>query len=140
MGTAITVRLQVLCSEESPRQHRVLRAWGRIGMRIGGLNVGRLVSLHAATQRFHDLFLKRIANSWGAGRANFVKLQRRIFLSNWNKLTPRVICRDFYDHPISLYGTMRPELRTRRWELIHFLFDIALMTDALLEFGVGLDS
>ncbi|EUB53834.1 hypothetical protein EGR_11315 [Echinococcus granulosus] len=74
IGTAITVRLQVLCSEESPRQHQVLRAWGRIGMRIGGLKVGHLVSLHAATKRLYDLFLKKTANSCGTERANFVKL------------------------------------------------------------------
>ncbi|EUB56329.1 hypothetical protein EGR_08804 [Echinococcus granulosus] len=78
-------------NDKGLRQHRVLRAWGRIGMRIGGLKVGHLLSLHAATQRLHDLFLKKTANSGGTHRANFVKLPRRIFLLNWNKLTPRPV-------------------------------------------------
>nr|CDS25145.1 WGR domain containing protein [Echinococcus granulosus] len=61
--TAITVRLQVLCSDKSPRQQRVLRAWGCIGTRIGGSGVGHLVSLDVAKEHFYDLFLKKTANS-----------------------------------------------------------------------------
>nr|CDS24873.1 poly (ADP ribose) polymerase [Echinococcus granulosus] len=86
--TAISVRLQALCSDKSPRQQRVLRSWGSIGTRIGGSRVGQLVSLNAAIQCFHDVFLKKTANSWVPSVPIFFRLQRRIFLSNWNKLIP----------------------------------------------------
>ncbi|EUB54753.1 Histone H2A [Echinococcus granulosus] len=49
---------------KSPRQQRVLRSWGSVGTRIGGSRVGQFVSLDPAIQCFHDVFLKKTANTW----------------------------------------------------------------------------
>ncbi|CDS38279.1 hypothetical protein EmuJ_000566400 [Echinococcus multilocularis] len=62
----------------------------RLRTDIGGSRAEHFVSLDAAIRHFHDLFFKKAADSWLTERANFLKLHRCIFLSNWNKLIPRV--------------------------------------------------
>ncbi|EUB54345.1 hypothetical protein EGR_10799 [Echinococcus granulosus] len=78
-----------LTSYSSNTRIIVLCAWSRTGTDIGYSRAECFVSLDAAIQHFHDLFLKKTADSWGIEAADFVKLQRCIFLSNWNKLIPR---------------------------------------------------
>ncbi|KAL5102686.1 Poly ADP-ribose polymerase 1 [Taenia crassiceps] len=132
-GSNSYYKLQVLYSDREPRQYWVFRAWGRIGTDIGGSKVERFVSLDVAMQHFHDLFLEKTGNPWGTERANFVKMPRKFYpleLEQFDTKGNGTVERAKILHQVA------SKLGTRLQRLVHFLFDIASMTDALLEFEI----
>ncbi|VDK42567.1 unnamed protein product [Taenia asiatica] len=129
----IANRLQVLYSDKEPRKFWTFRAWGRIGTDIGGSKVERFVNLDAAVQQFHDLFLEKTGNPWGTERANFVKMPRRFYPLELEQFDPE---RDATIEKTKIAHQVASKLGTRLQGLVHFLFDIASMTNALLEFEI----
>ncbi|KAL5965047.1 Poly ADP-ribose polymerase 1 [Taenia solium] len=132
-GSNSYYKLQVLYSDREPRKFWTFRAWGRIGTDIGGSKVERFVNLDAAVQQFHDLFLEKTGNLWGTERANFIKMPRRFYPLELEQFDPKG---DATVEKTKIAHRVASKLGTRLQGLVHFLFDIASMTNALLEFEI----
>ncbi|CDS36610.1 poly ADP ribose polymerase 1 [Echinococcus multilocularis] len=132
-GSNSYYKIQVLRSDKEPHHHWVFRAWGRIGTDIGGSKVERFVSLDAAMQHFHDLFLEKTGNPWGTERANFIKMPRRFYPLELEQFNPKD---EENGEKTKIVHQVASKLGIRLQELIHFLFDVASMTNALLEFEI----
>ncbi|VDM21710.1 unnamed protein product [Hydatigera taeniaeformis] len=132
-GSNSYYKLQVLRSDKEPRQYWVFRAWGRVGTDIGGSKVERFTSVNSAVQHFHDLFLEKTGNPWGVERANFVKIPRKFYPLELEQFDPKG---DETVENAKIMHQVASKLESRLQGLLHFLFDIASMTNALLEFEI----
>ncbi|VDL18528.1 unnamed protein product [Hymenolepis diminuta] len=126
--------LQVLRSDDEPRKHWVFRSWGRIGTDIGGSKLERFTTLNAAAQHFQELFLEKTGNAWSTPKEKFLKLPRRFYPLDMEHFNPT----DEETAKMSQITKIPSKLETRVQALIDFLFDVASMTNALLEFEIDL--
>nr|CDS27075.1 poly (ADP ribose) polymerase 1 [Hymenolepis microstoma] len=133
-GSNSYYKLQVLRSDDEPRKYWVFRSWGRIGTDIGGSKVERFTTLDAAAQNFQELFLEKTGNAWGTPKGKFLKLPRRFYPLDMEHFNPT----DEETAKVTQITKIPSKLETRVQALINFLFDVASMTNALIEFEIDL--
>ncbi|VDD75788.1 unnamed protein product [Mesocestoides corti] len=124
-------RLQVLRSDENPQKHWLFRSWGRIGTDIGGNKVEQFPSVHGALSLFKDLYVEKTGNVWGTTRQDFKKVPFRFYPLEMDYGED-----DEVGKKLEVVHHVESKLHVRLQALMNFLFDVASMNRALLEFEI----
>jgi poly [ADP-ribose] polymerase 1 len=133
-GTNSYYKLQLLEHDNLSRWY-IFRSWGRVGTTIGGNKLDQFSNRDDAIEDFHVVYFDKTGNNW-EDRKDFQKKPNKFFPidvdygetgenDNFAKLDSNRENKSKLDKPIQ--------------DLIHLIFDIEKMKNAMIEFEIDLN-